>query len=86
MDDTKLTKHSITLKGHQTSFTLEVIFWQALKQIAAHEKVSVKSLVESIDATRTGNLSSAIRVYVLKHRHPISENKVSSRGTEETAP
>lgn len=51
--------------GHPTSVTLEEPFWDALKELAAAEGVSVNALIERIDATRTGNLSSALRVYVL---------------------
>jgi len=51
--------------GHPTSVTLEEPFWDALKELAAAEGLSVNALIERIDATRTGNLSSALRVYVL---------------------
>ena len=67
MDDNKLTKHSITLQGHQTSVTLENIFWQSLKEIAENQNKTIKQLIEEIDESRTGNLSSAIRVYIIQH-------------------
>lgn len=51
--------------GHPTSVTLEEPFWDALKELAAAEGISVNALIERIDATRTSNLSSALRVYVL---------------------
>ncbi len=62
-----MNKHSIKLFGHDTSITLEPIFWQELSKIAEEKGVSVRKLVESIDEGRRTNLSSAIRVYVLEY-------------------
>ncbi len=62
---TTIRKRSVMVAGHPTSVTLEEPFWDALKELAAAEGVSVNALIERIDATRTGNLSSALRVYVL---------------------
>ena len=61
-----LRKHSVTLAGHRTSFTLEEPFWDELKRLACKDGRSLRALVETIDETRDGNLSSAIRVYVLE--------------------
>lgn len=61
-----MKKHSIVLSGHQTSFSLEDEFLDALKQIAVKKNVSVSSLITEIDNQRTQNLSSAIRLFVLK--------------------
>ena len=69
-DDEILKKHSVVIAGHQTSVTLENIFWSTLKNIARDEKKSLKELITEIDADRTTNLSSAIRVYVLKRSRP----------------
>ena len=65
MTDT-LRKHSVTLAGHRTSFTLEEPFWEELRRLARQQGRSVRDLVEAIDTNRSGNLSSAIRVYVLE--------------------
>ena len=65
-DLTRLAKRSILVAGHHTSLTLEDVFWDALKDIAALRGVSVNALVTEIDARRTGNLSSAVRVFVLQ--------------------
>ena len=65
-DDEILRKHSVVIAGHQTSITLENIFWRALKSIARKENKSLKTLITEIDETRTTNLSSAIRVFILK--------------------
>ena len=60
-----LEKHSVVIAGHRTSVSLEAPFWRALGVIAAARGLSVNRLVGEIDAARTANLSSAIRVYVL---------------------
>ena len=59
-------KRSIRIAGHSTSISLEPEFWAELKRIAAAEKCSLNQLVARVDQTRTGNLSSALRVFVLK--------------------
>jgi predicted DNA-binding ribbon-helix-helix protein len=60
-------KRSITLGGHKTSVTLEDEFWDALRMIAYDDKTTVASLVGQINHGRNkSNLSSAIRVYVLR--------------------
>jgi len=66
VDDETLKKHSVVIAGHQTSVTLENIFWNALKTSAAQQGKSLKALITEIDADRTTNLSSAIRVYILR--------------------
>jgi predicted DNA-binding ribbon-helix-helix protein len=60
-------KRSLTVAGHRTSMSLEPEFWQALKDLAIGRHTSVAALVAEIDRKRANrNLSSAIRVYVLK--------------------
>lgn len=61
-----IRKHSVVLSGHATSFCLEDEFWQALKEIATAKGIALRQLLMEIDNAHTGNLSSAIRVYVLK--------------------
>ncbi len=61
-----LRKHSVTLAGHRTSLSLEAAFWSALRRSAARQGLSVNALVARIDRERRGNLSSAVRVYLLK--------------------
>src|SRR6185436_12760605 len=61
-------KRSIVVGGHKTSITLEEAFWTELKAIALAEKMTTAELVTRIDGTREqGNLSSAIRLFVLRH-------------------
>lgn len=64
-----MKKLSVSLSGHQTSISLEAEFITALREIATREKKSVASIIEHIDTSRTPetNLSSAIRVWVLRH-------------------
>jgi len=58
-------KRSVVVAGHQTSISLEAPFWDALVTLAKSREISLNSLVTQIDRDRQGNLSSALRVYVL---------------------
>jgi predicted DNA-binding ribbon-helix-helix protein len=63
-------KRSIVVVGHKTSVSLEDAFWRGLKEIAVGRDLAVSELVASIDSGRpngTGNLSFAIRLFVLDH-------------------
>lgn len=66
-------KRSITLGGHRTSVSLEAEFWQALRAIARQRGCSLRELVSEIDRRRSGNLSSAIRLFVLSHYRSLGE-------------
>jgi predicted DNA-binding ribbon-helix-helix protein len=61
-----LKKRSLTIAGHRTSISLEEEFWAELKAAAEAEGKSLARLVAEIDEARTANLSSALRVWVLK--------------------
>ncbi|HET6374503.1 MAG TPA: ribbon-helix-helix domain-containing protein [Methylocella sp.] len=62
-----MVKHSLSIAGHRTSISLEAAFWDALKAIARSRGQSLASLIAAIDAARgKANLSSAVRVFVLK--------------------
>ncbi len=61
-----IEKRSVLVAGHRTSVSLEPEFWEALKSIAADRGASLNQLIAGIDADRNGNLSSAIRIFVLK--------------------
>ena len=53
---------------HQTSISLEDEFFEELERIAAAEGKSLNALITEIDRTRNqNNLSSAIRIYILKN-------------------
>ena len=61
-------KHSLTLKGHRTSVSLESEFWDAFQALARKRGQSLNELAAEVDAGRAGDvgLASAIRVYVLQ--------------------
>ena len=63
--DSAIVKRSVRIAGHATSISLEAAFWRDLCAIAAARQMPVSALVAAIDATRGGNLSSAIRLFVL---------------------
>jgi predicted DNA-binding ribbon-helix-helix protein len=71
-----MRKRSVTIDGHRTSISLEDAFWAELSAIARARGLSLNALVAEIDHARGtpegGNLSSALRLYVLaelkKHR------------------
>jgi predicted DNA-binding ribbon-helix-helix protein len=60
-----IRKRSVVLAGHRTSISLEPEFWEALRRLAERSGVSLNRLVAEIDERRSGNLSSALRLYVL---------------------
>ncbi len=64
-DPAEIKKRSVVISGHRTSISLENIFWESLRSIATDQGLSVNQLVTEIDRHRTGNLSSAIRTFVL---------------------
>ena len=61
-------KRSISISGHRTSFSVEQEFFDELEAIAARRRISLAALVAEVDAGRAAdaNLSSAIRVFVLR--------------------
>jgi predicted DNA-binding ribbon-helix-helix protein len=63
-----IVKRSIMIAGHKTSVSLEDAFWKGLKQIAMGRGLTLSEMVALIDSGRAeGNLSSAIRLFVLDH-------------------
>jgi predicted DNA-binding ribbon-helix-helix protein len=62
---TTVRKRSVTIAGHRTSVSLEDAFWDRLHAMAGAKGVPLVALITAVDATRTGNLSSALRVAVL---------------------
>lgn len=60
-------KHSLNLRGHRTSVSLETPFWEAFRRYAAADGRALNDLAAEIDAERGDiGLASAIRVYVLE--------------------
>ena len=71
-----VVKRSVTLGGHKTSVTLEDEFWDALRAIADRDNTTVAWLVGQINRTRNNsNLSSAIRVFVLKRSAMVTDQE-----------
>ena len=63
-----VVKRSIVIAGHKTSVSLEEAFWTGVKEIAAKRDLTLSDMVATIDQERQhGNLSSAIRLFVLDH-------------------
>ncbi len=63
-----VAKRSIIIAGHKTSVSLEDAFWKGLREIASDRGLTLSELVAAIDSGRAhGNLSSAIRLFVLDH-------------------
>lgn len=73
-----LRKHSVKIAGHSTSLSLEDVFWDALKEVAAERGLSLNALIEEIDRGRGGNLSSAVRVFLLNHFRALARSKASA--------
>jgi predicted DNA-binding ribbon-helix-helix protein len=66
-------KRSVLIAGHQTSISLEPMFWQALEVAARERSCPVNALVAEIDAERLNaprppNLTSAIRQWLFERR------------------
>src|SRR5499427_8041055 len=61
-----VVKRSIVVAGHKTSVSLEEAFWNGMKEISGERNMTLSELVGEIDSKRQeGNLSSAIRLFVL---------------------
>jgi len=61
----EIRKRSVVIAGHRTSISVEDAFWDALLAIASMREISANQLIAEIDRERQGNLSSAIRLFVL---------------------
>jgi predicted DNA-binding ribbon-helix-helix protein len=78
-----VVKRSIVIGGHKTSVSLEDAFWKGLKEIAGERDMTLSDLVAAIDTDRQhGNLSSAIRLFVLDfYRSHPADDGAGHRGT-----
>ena len=79
-----IIKRSVVVAGHKTSVSLEDAFWKGLKDIARGRQVTLSELVGTIDSEREyGNLSSAIRLFVLDfYRTQLSGLKEGRDGSD----
>jgi predicted DNA-binding ribbon-helix-helix protein len=76
-----IVKRSIVIAGHKTSVSVEDAFWTALKEIASGRNMTLAELVATIDASRQhGNLSSAIRLFVLDHFRTETGGNIEREG------
>ena len=78
---TTVIKRSVVVGGRKTSVSLEDAFWDSLKQIAASRDTTLSDVVAAIDGSRragnAGNLSSAIRLFVLESVRERAEGRTS---------
>jgi predicted DNA-binding ribbon-helix-helix protein len=78
--ESPVIKRSLNLDGHKTSVSLEDAFWSTLKEIAQAQGATVSQTVIEIDKSRQGgNLSSAIRLFVLDR---VRSQKVGATAAE----
>ena len=76
-----VVKRSIVVGGHKTSVSLEEAFWSGMKEISALRDMTLSELVGEIDNNRQqGNLSSAIRLFVLDYFKSRASNGGSGGG------
>ena len=83
-----VVKRSIVIAGHKTSVSLEDAFWRGLKEIAQVQQMTMSDIVGEIDVGRQqGNLSSAIRLFVLdKARTRVSAFSAKTAGADAERP
>ena len=63
-----VVKRSIVVAGHKTSVSLEEAFWNGMNEVSALWNMTLSELVGETDSNRQqGNLSSAIRLFVLDY-------------------
>jgi predicted DNA-binding ribbon-helix-helix protein len=77
-----VVKRSIVVAGHKTSVSLEEAFWNGMKEISSLRHMTLSELVGEIDGQRKqGNLSSAIRLFVLDYYRSGALNGAKSAGS-----
>ena len=82
-----VVKRSIVVCGHKTSVSLEEPFWTSMKDIAAQRGTVLSALVSEIENNRQqGNLSSAIRLFVLGHFKARADGLTGDSARLSTAP
>jgi predicted DNA-binding ribbon-helix-helix protein len=78
-----IIKRSVVIAGHKTSVSLEDAFWKGLKEIASGRDLTLSETVAAVDSERPkGNLSSAIRVFVLDHYRKLIGSAVGTRSSD----
>ncbi len=69
-----IKKRSVLISGHQTSISIEDEFWSELKFICKKNRKSFNQVITEVDETRSGNLSSALRVFILQNKSGYAPN------------
>ena len=78
-----VVKRSIVVAGHKTSVSLEEAFWNGMKEISGLRDMTLSELVGEIDSNRQhGNLSSAIRLFVLDYFRTTADDRMLYGGRE----
>jgi predicted DNA-binding ribbon-helix-helix protein len=81
-----VVKRSIVIAGHKTSVSLEEAFWKGLKEIANNRDLTLSDVVASIDTDRHhGNLSSAIRLFVLDYYRTLISEQHNAKSARDTS-
>ncbi len=81
-----VVKRSIVVAGHKTSVSLEEAFWNGMKEISGERNLTLSELVGEIDDHRQqGNLSSAIRLFVLDHFRKRAQPPLKTLTNSESA-
>ena len=82
-----IIKRSVVIHGHKTSVSLEQPFWDAFRDLAEGERISTSALLRKVDAERhQSNLSSAIRVFVLRRMREMIDGRPPQHDGERVAP
>jgi predicted DNA-binding ribbon-helix-helix protein len=78
-----IIKRSVVIHGHKTSVSLEQPFWDAFRDLAEGERISTSALLRKVDAERNNsNLSSAIRVFVLRRIRELADARAPQQAEE----
>jgi predicted DNA-binding ribbon-helix-helix protein len=73
-----IVKRGVLFAGHKTSVSLEDAFWNAVREIAAKRGVTIGKLVSAIDNKRRHeNLSSTLRVFVLRYYRVLAKRRAA---------
>ncbi len=82
-----IIKRSVVIHGHKTSVSLEQPFWDAFRDLAEGEHISTSALLRKVDAERShANLSSAIRVFVLRRTRELVDARPPQHDGERARP
>jgi len=81
---TYLQPRSITVAGRRTTVRLEDTYWDELQRMASERRTSIAHIVSSIDAAQPSNLSSAIRVFILRSVR-ATVDRAHARGKRQNA-